>query len=45
MVAEALIKANPVYRFDEAIFEPKRYISLVRDDLLSIIKRSNKPQL
>lgn len=45
MVADALIKANPYYRFDEAIFEPKRYINLVRDELLTVIKRSAKPQL
>lgn len=45
MVAEALIKANPVYKFDEAIFQPERYINLVRDDLIQVIKRSKSPQL
>lgn len=45
MVSEALILANPYYKFEEAIFSPKRYLSLVRDDLLSVIKRSKIPQL
>jgi hypothetical protein len=40
MVGEALIKANPVFKFDEAIFKPERYLQLVRDDLLAVIKRS-----
>lgn len=43
MVAEALVLANPYYKFDEAIFQPERYINLVRDDLLSVIKRSKLP--
>lgn len=43
MVAEALIKANPVFKFDEAIFQPERYINLVRDDLIQVIKRSKAP--
>lgn len=42
MVAEALIKANPYYKFDEAIFQPERYINLIRDDLLQVIKRSKE---
>jgi hypothetical protein len=45
MVAEALILANHYYKFDEAIFNPERYINLVRDDLLSVIKRSKIPSL
>ena len=40
MVAEALIKANSVYKFEEAIFQPEHYIKLIRDDLLMVIKKS-----
>ena len=34
MVSDALIAANPVYRFDEVIYNPKRYVDLIRDGLL-----------
>ncbi len=45
MVAEALVLANPHFKFEEAVFNPQRYISLVTDDLLSVIKRSTEPEL
>ena len=45
MVAEALVKANPVYRFDEIISKPEEYIRLMHDDLLHVIKKSRKPEL
>lgn len=45
MVAEALIKANPYFKFEEAIFQPERYLNLIRDDLISVIKRSKLPEL
>ena len=34
MVAEAMVLANPYFKFDEAIFKPEKYIKLVRDDLI-----------
>ena len=43
MVAEALILANSVYRFDLIVREPERYIRTLTDELLPIIKRSKKP--
>ena len=45
MVAEALIEANPVYHFEQVIFDPERYIRLLHDDLLHVIKRSRDPRL
>lgn len=45
MCSEALVLANPYYKFDEAIFDPERYIKLIRDDLIQVIKRSRKPEL
>lgn len=45
MVSEALLAANSVYHFDEVIWDPKRYIKLIRDDLIQVIKRSKKPEL
>jgi hypothetical protein len=34
MIAEALVKANLVFKFDEAAFSPERYMNIMRDDLL-----------
>ena len=45
MVAEALVAANPVYKFEEVIYNPEAYIRLMHDDLLHIIKKSRKPEL
>lgn len=45
MVSEALVKANPVYRFDEVIRKPEEYIRLMHDDLLQVIKKSKKSEL
>ena len=45
MVAEALVKANPVYRFDEMITQPERYIRYMHDDLLQVIKKSKNSEL
>ena len=45
MVAEALVKANPVYRFDQVISRPEEYIRLMHDDLLHVIKKSKKESL
>lgn len=45
MVAEALVKANPVYHFEEVIWSPERYIRLMHDDLLHVIKKSRRPEL
>ena len=45
MVAEALVKANPVYRFDQMISRPEEYIRMMHDDLLHVIKKSRKEEL
>lgn len=45
MVAEALVAANPVFKFEEVIYDPERYLRLMHDDLLCLIKKSKKPEL
>ena len=45
MVADALIAANPVYRFDQIIHDPKQYLKYMHDDLIQIIKKSKNPDL
>ena len=45
MVSEALIEANPVYRFDQIILNPKSYLKYIHDDLLRVIKKSQRPEL
>lgn len=45
MVADALIQANSVYRFDQIIRDPKSYLRYLHDDLLDIIRKSRKPEL
>ena len=45
MVTEALVKANPVYHFEDVIFNPEEYIRVMHDDLLHVIKKSRKPEL
>ena len=43
MVSEALIAANPVYRFDEIIHKPEDYLKYIHDDLLRVIQKSKNP--
>ena len=45
MVTEALVKANPVYHFENVIHSPEEYIRVMHDDLLHVIKKSRKPEL
>ena len=45
MVAEALVQANPVFHFEEVIFNPELYMKYMRDDLLTVIANSKKPEL
>ena len=45
MTSEALVLANPVYKFDEMCFDVKRYLKLMNDDLLKIISKSKDPRL
>ena len=45
MVTEALVKANPIYHFEDVIFNPEEYIRVMHDDLLHVIKKSRKPEL
>ena len=45
MVAEALVAANPVFKFEEVIYDPVRYQRLMHDDLLCVIKKSKNPEL
>ena len=40
MIADALIKANDFYHFEEVIFSPEKYLKLMHDDLLHVIKKS-----
>lgn len=45
MVSEALIKANPVYHFENIIQTPEDYLKYIHDDLLRIIQKSKRPEL
>jgi deoxynucleoside triphosphate triphosphohydrolase SAMHD1 len=45
MISEALVKANPVFHFEEAIISPDKYLKLMHDDLLNVIRKSKDPRL
>jgi len=45
MLSEALVKANPVFHFDQVVHCPKLYLKLMDDDLLMVIRNSRKPEL
>lgn len=45
MVTDALIAANNKFKFEEVIFDPERYLTLIQDDLLRIIRKSRDPEL
>ncbi len=45
MVSEALVRANPVYHFEEVIFKPELYMKYMHDDLLAVIAKSKNPVL
>lgn len=45
MIADALVQANQVYHFEEVIFSPEKYLRLMHDDLLNVIKKSKDPRL
>jgi hypothetical protein len=44
MIVDALLEANPVFHFEEKIFNPAEYLN-VTDDILSLIERSRNPAL
>ena len=45
MLTEALVKANHVYKFEECIDNPERYLQLMHDDLIRVLSRSKNPSL
>jgi lipid II:glycine glycyltransferase (peptidoglycan interpeptide bridge formation enzyme) len=45
MIADALVLANPVYHFEEVIYNPDLYLKYMHDDLLNVIRKSKKPEL
>ncbi|CAG8591211.1 4571_t:CDS:10, partial [Cetraspora pellucida] len=44
MMRDALLKANPIYHFENVIFDPEEYIKL-NDSILYEIEYSEKPEL
>ncbi len=44
MIVDALLEANPVYKFQEMIFNPEDYTKMT-DSLVSIIEVSKNPEL
>lgn len=44
MLADALVAANPVFKFDEAIFDPEKYM-MITDNLIPYIEYSSDPEL
>lgn len=44
MIVDALLLANPVFHFEEKIFNPAAYTNLT-DPLISLIETSKKPEL
>ena len=44
MIVDALMEANPVYRFENKISNPAAYVNIT-DDVLTNIENSKKPEL
>jgi HD superfamily phosphohydrolase len=44
MIVDCLLEANPVFKFQDMIFDPEAYTNLT-DDVLSLIEVSKKPEL
>lgn len=44
MIVDALLEANPVYKFQDMIFNPEDYTKMT-DSLVSIIEVSKNPAL
>ena len=44
MIVDALYYANPVFKFEENIFKPEKYINYT-DNILSLIEISSDPLL
>lgn len=44
MVVDALLEANPVFKFHENLFNPSVYVNYT-DNILNLIESSNKPEL
>jgi len=45
MISDALVKANPVFNFQEVILSPEKYLKYMHDDLLNVIRKSKNPLL
>ena len=45
MIADALVLANPVFKFEEVIQSPQLYLKYMNDDLLNVIRKSKRPEL
>lgn len=44
MIVDALLEANPVFKFQEKIFDPAAYTNMT-DSILNLIEVSKKPEL